>query len=80
MHDILCARHLTVLLPFFCSKCPEGYYCHPVGPNPNYGYTNFDNFAWALLCAFRLMTQDYWENLYQIVGFIFVTILLFSSL
>ena len=37
------------------------------GPNPNYGYTNFDNFAWALLCAFRLMTQDFWENLYQLV-------------
>ena len=50
-----------------CSKCPPGYECRIVGPNPNYGYTNFDNFAWALLCAFRLMTQDYWENLYQLV-------------
>uniref|UniRef100_A0A1I8I8L5 Ion_trans domain-containing protein n=1 Tax=Macrostomum lignano TaxID=282301 RepID=A0A1I8I8L5_9PLAT len=35
--------------------------------NPNFGYTKFDNFGWAMLCAFRLMTQDYWENLYQIV-------------
>ena len=49
------------------SKCPAGYECIIAGPNPNYGYTNFDNFAWALLCAFRLMTQDFWENLYQLV-------------
>ena len=41
-----------------------------VGDNPNFGYTNFDTFPWALLCAFRLMTQDYWENLYQIVRFV----------
>ena len=34
-------------------------------PNPNYGYTSYDNFFDAFLCAFRLMTQDYWENLYQ---------------
>jgi len=50
-----------------CRKCPAGYECLIAGPNPNYGYTNFDNFGWALLCAFRLMTQDYWENLYQLV-------------
>jgi hypothetical protein len=37
-----------------------------VGPNPNYGYTSFDNFGSAYLCAFRLMTQDFWENLYQV--------------
>ena len=36
------------------------------GPNPNYGYTSFDNFPDAFLCSFRLMTQDFWENLYQI--------------
>lgn len=35
------------------------------GRNPNYGYTNFDTFSWAFLSAFRLMTQDYWEDLYQ---------------
>jgi len=50
-----------------CRTCPAGYECEIAGPNPNYGFTNFDNFAWALLCAFRLMTQDYWENLYQLV-------------
>jgi len=57
-------------MSFYCpvfSKCPAGYECITAGPNPNYGYTNFDNFAWALLCAFRLMTQDFWENLYQLV-------------
>lgn len=48
-------------------QCPANYSCHTVGESPNYGYTNFDNFGWALLCAFRLMTQDYWENLYQLV-------------
>ena len=29
-------------------------------------YTSFDNFFTAYLCAFRLMTQDFWENLYQV--------------
>lgn len=48
-------------------KCPLGTTClQGFGPNPNYGYTNFDNFMFAYLCAFRLMTQDFWENLYQI--------------
>ena len=31
-------------------------------------YTSFDNFFTAYLCAFRLMTQDFWENLYQVRG------------
>ncbi|XP_033207452.1 sodium channel protein para [Belonocnema kinseyi] len=48
--------------------CPPGYIClQGYGGNPNYGYTSFDTFGWALLSAFRLMTQDYWENLYQLV-------------
>ena len=38
------------------------------GRNPNYGYTSFDTFSWAFLALFRLMTQDYWENLYQLVS------------
>ena len=50
------------------SSCPDGYICQRAGDNPDFGYTNFDNFGWAMLCAFRLMTQDYWENLYQLVG------------
>ena len=50
-------------------KCPEGYTClADTNSNPNFNYTNFDDFGSALLCAFRLMTQDYWENLYMLVG------------
>uniref|UniRef100_A0A8D0G1S3 Sodium channel protein n=1 Tax=Sphenodon punctatus TaxID=8508 RepID=A0A8D0G1S3_SPHPU len=48
-------------------KCPEGYVCKKTGRNPNYGYTSFDTFVRAFLSLFRLMTQDYWENLYQLV-------------
>ncbi|XP_008582173.1 PREDICTED: sodium channel protein type 7 subunit alpha [Galeopterus variegatus] len=47
------------------SQCPEGYVCVKAGRNPNYGFTNFDNFGWALLALFRLMTQDYPEALYH---------------
>ncbi|KAM7375225.1 hypothetical protein PAMA_014355 [Pampus argenteus] len=46
-------------------QCPEGFVCVKVGRNPDYGYTSFDTFSWAFLSLFRLMTQDYWENLYQ---------------
>ncbi|XP_063928643.1 sodium channel protein para-like isoform X2 [Zophobas morio] len=49
-------------------QCKPGYMClQGYGENPNYGYTSFDTFGWAFLSAFRLMTQDYWENLYQLV-------------
>uniref|UniRef100_A0A8B9TEG2 Sodium channel protein n=1 Tax=Anas platyrhynchos TaxID=8839 RepID=A0A8B9TEG2_ANAPL len=47
-------------------QCPEGYTCMKAGRNPNYGYTSFDTFSWAFLALFRLMTQDFWENLYQL--------------
>ncbi|VVC31903.1 Voltage-gated Na+ ion channel, cytoplasmic domain,Ion transport domain [Cinara cedri] len=47
-------------------ECNAGYLCiQGFGKNPNYGFTSFDTFAWALLSAFRLMTQDNWEALYQ---------------
>ncbi|CAG5122325.1 unnamed protein product, partial [Candidula unifasciata] len=42
-------------------ECLKGY-----GKNPNFGYTSFDNFGMAMLCAFRLMTQDFWESLYHL--------------
>uniref|UniRef100_A0AAQ4Q4G4 Sodium channel protein n=1 Tax=Gasterosteus aculeatus aculeatus TaxID=481459 RepID=A0AAQ4Q4G4_GASAC len=45
--------------------CPEGFTCIKAGRNPDYDYTSFDTFSWAFLSLFRLMTQDYWENLYQ---------------
>uniref|UniRef100_A0A672PH16 Sodium channel protein n=1 Tax=Sinocyclocheilus grahami TaxID=75366 RepID=A0A672PH16_SINGR len=47
-------------------RWPEGYTCMKAGRNPNYGYTSFDSFGWAFLALFRLMTQDFWENLYQL--------------
>lgn len=50
------------------------------GRNPNYGYTSYDSFGWAFLALFRLMTQDYWENLFQLVGKLFVTISLIEYL
>uniref|UniRef100_A0A8C0W976 Sodium channel protein n=1 Tax=Castor canadensis TaxID=51338 RepID=A0A8C0W976_CASCN len=53
---------LLIRLP----QCPEGYMCVKAGRNPNYGYTSFDTFSWAFLSLFRLMTQDFWENLYQL--------------
>uniref|UniRef100_A0A3Q3NMP5 Sodium channel protein n=1 Tax=Labrus bergylta TaxID=56723 RepID=A0A3Q3NMP5_9LABR len=46
--------------------CPEGYMCLKAGRNPNYGYTSYDSFGWAYLSLFRLMTQDFWENLFQL--------------
>ena len=36
-------------------NCPANYTCvASVGGNPNYGYTNFDNFAFTLLTMFRV--------------------------
>ncbi|XP_023372130.1 sodium channel protein type 7 subunit alpha [Otolemur garnettii] len=46
-------------------QCPEGYVCVKAGLNPDRGFTNFDNFGWAFLALFRLMTQDFPENLYH---------------
>ncbi|XP_075121974.1 sodium channel protein type 8 subunit alpha isoform X3 [Leptodactylus fuscus] len=61
MDPILCGNGTDA------GQCPEGYTCMKAGRNPNYGYTNFDTFSWAFLALFRLMTQDFWENLYQLV-------------
>ncbi|CAB1442898.1 unnamed protein product [Pleuronectes platessa] len=52
-------------------RCPEGFTCMKAGRNPNYGYTSFDSFGWAFLALFRLMTQDFWENLYMLSPFDF---------
>lgn len=71
-------RALTWLLPL-PRQCPEGYTCMKAGRNPNYGYTSFDTFSWAFLALFRLMTQDFWENLYQLVSKRF-PLVLFESL
>ncbi|KAK4323895.1 hypothetical protein Pmani_005447 [Petrolisthes manimaculis] len=46
--------------------CPRGYHCLPdVGDNPNFGYTNFDNFLWSMLTTFQLITLDFWEDVYN---------------
>ena len=58
---------LTHSLP---RPCPKDYIClQGFGENPNYDYTSFDSFGWAFLSSFRLMTQDFWESLYQLVSF-----------
>lgn len=46
--------------------CPNNYTCTPgVGDNPNYGYTSFDSYGWALLTTFQLITLDFWEDIYN---------------
>lgn len=47
--------------------CPTNYTCLSSGENPNYGYTNFENFAWSLVTAFQLITMDFWENVFNYV-------------
>uniref|UniRef100_A0A673Y4Z9 Sodium channel protein n=1 Tax=Salmo trutta TaxID=8032 RepID=A0A673Y4Z9_SALTR len=70
-----CVNHYFLpgmLDPLLCGNasdagnCPEGYTCMKAGGNPNYGYTSYDSFGWAYLALFRLMTQDFWENLFQL--------------
>ena len=60
--------HFPLVIFHSYRQCPEGHTClQGFGKNPNYDYTNFDTFGWALLSSFRLMTQDAWEILYQMV-------------
>ena len=35
------------------------------GPNPDHGYTTFDNIGWSLVMALQILTMDFWENLYD---------------
>ncbi|CAF4034088.1 unnamed protein product, partial [Rotaria magnacalcarata] len=69
-------------------RCPDGHVCwKDRGISPDYGYTSFDNYGWSMLACFRLMTQDYWENLYQLVlsaagrfhFFYFLAVIFFGS-
>uniref|UniRef100_A0AAQ4P1X3 Sodium channel protein n=1 Tax=Gasterosteus aculeatus aculeatus TaxID=481459 RepID=A0AAQ4P1X3_GASAC len=63
---LLLFSHVLCLNPVsWLWLCPEGFTCIKAGRNPDYDYTSFDTFSWAFLSLFRLMTQDYWENLYQ---------------
>lgn len=54
-------------IPLFPTSrsCPNGYTCNKTSFNPDYNYTNFDNFGWSFLAMFRVMTQDSWEKLYR---------------
>ncbi|KAL9954360.1 hypothetical protein ACROYT_G041885 [Oculina patagonica] len=46
--------------------CPVNYTCLPdAGPNPDFGYTNFDHMGWSLVMSFQLLTMDFWENIYN---------------
>lgn len=70
-------------VPIICGNltgarhCPREYTCLCVGPNPNHGYTNFDNFLWSMLTTFQLITLDYWENVYDMVSFDNIIILVY---
>ncbi|XP_056243643.1 sodium channel protein type 4 subunit alpha B-like isoform X2 [Seriola aureovittata] len=44
-------------------QCPEGYTCLKTDMSPNYSFTNYDSFGWSLLSVFRLLMQDFWEDL-----------------
>ena len=48
-----------------CRPCESGYTCFKVGDNPNWGFTHFDNFPWAMLNTFQLVTLDFWEDTYN---------------
>lgn len=62
-------KAVTVSIPADVSRhCPEGFTCVRGGQNPNYGYTSYDTFGWSLLSSFRLMTQDFWDNLMLLVS------------
>ena len=53
-------------------QCPVNYTCLPhAGPNPNYGFTSYDDFGWALLTSFQLVTLDFWEDVYLHVSILF---------
>ncbi|XP_069690797.1 sodium channel protein PaFPC1-like [Periplaneta americana] len=50
------------------SNCPHGYVClQGFGNNPANSYTSFDTFGWAFLSVFRVVTNDSWERLYQMI-------------
>lgn len=50
----------------YCFRaCSEGFTCYQAGPNPNWGFTHFDNFPWAVLNTFQLVTLDFWEDTYN---------------
>lgn len=62
-------KAVIVSIPAVVSRrCPKGFTCVRGGRNPNYGYTSYDTFGQSLLSSFRLMTQDFWDNLMLLVS------------
>lgn len=47
--------------------CGVGQVCNSSFPNPNYGYTNFDNIFWAFLQIFQVITLEGWSKLMEMV-------------
>ena len=53
----------------FYRTCPTNYTCLPdAGPNPDFGYSNFDHMGWSVVMSFQLLTMDFWENIYNKVS------------
>ena len=42
--------------------CPDNFICGKLLQNPNWGYTNFDNFMYAFLQIFQCITLEGWSE------------------
>lgn len=61
----------TLVFVLLYRHCSANHSCLPdAGPNPNYGYTSFDHFGWAIMTSFQLVTLDFWENVYNNVSYL----------
>lgn len=59
-HPLVCGNDSWTL------HCAANQSCLPdTGSNPNFGYTSFDHFGWAILTSLQLVTLDFWENVYN---------------
>ncbi|PAA90619.1 hypothetical protein BOX15_Mlig005290g1 [Macrostomum lignano] len=46
-------------------KCPEPYRCmQTTTGNPDMGFSNYDTLMLSMLSTFRLLCQDWWDNLF----------------
>ena len=43
--------------------CPNGTVCAEYWEGPNYGITNFDNFAFSMLTVFQCVTLEGWTEI-----------------
>ena len=51
----------------FGRPCESGYECVNTRSNPNYGFTNFDHFGYAVLAVFQCLTLEGWVDIMYIV-------------